>query len=123
MPYEKIVKFINLLEQRTTNGEVEWQETADEGMFQAAFPGYSVRVFPRTDEDGDTDYVVQIYNETGSLIEEVRVIDIRESPSREAYLKAAGQMRSLYEGARRRAMGVDQALDQIIGNLEEERPF
>ena len=127
MPYEKTVKLINMLEKKTSEGRVEWQETTDDGVFQAAFPGYAVRVLMHSAggrfSDEDPDYFVQLYNENGTLIEVIRQDDIREGEEADAYKKSYGVLKSLYEGARRHAMGVDRALDQILEQLENDVPF
>ncbi len=125
MPYEKTVKLISMLEKRTAEGRVEWQETPDEGVFQAAFPGYAVRALMHRGSgfpDEGPDYFVQLYNENGVLIEEIRQDDIREGEDARAYAKSYNLLRSLYEGARRHAMGVEQALDQLLEKLDEP-PF
>jgi hypothetical protein len=125
MPYEKTVRVVRMLARRTSEGHVDWQETPDEGVYQAAFPGYAVRVLARPSndyEDPDPDYVVQLYNENGALIEVIRQDDIREGMEAEDYRESYALLRSLYEGARRHAMGVEHALDQIIEKLEHEPP-
>jgi hypothetical protein len=119
MPYEKTRKLVVMLAKRTAGGHVAWEETNEENVFQAAFPGYAVRVAAKDEEDG-VSYTVHLHNESGQLIEEIRSVDIREDDSRGAYQEAYELMRSLYEGARRRAMGVEEALDQILSKLEED---
>src|SRR5205814_2162521 len=124
MAYAKLVKMVRALEQQTNRQRVEWQETGDEGVFQANFPGHSVRVLTRQ-IDPDTDYVIQIFNANGALVEEATDVDLRdpELPLQQSARETFELMRSLYDGARRQAMGVDRALDEILQNLEDDVQF
>ena len=54
---------INQLRKKTLEGKVAWEATLDEGVYQASFPSYSVRLFPKSAK-----YVLQINNEEGGEI-------------------------------------------------------
>lgn len=119
MSNAKIAKLLNLLIEKTESGELEWEPTVKSDVFQANFPRYSVRILTREGETGfDLDIVLQIINEEGMIVESVsdpQVSDFIES----AFLR----MRALHASARRIAMGVDRALDEIIDFLEPDIPF
>jgi len=110
MSYPRMATLVSKLSLKTQAGEVRWEETGEERTYQASFPGYAVHVFPRGE-----DYILQIFNDDGNLIEEVSDRDLT-SYMGNAYI----QMKELYELARRNAMGVEQALDKILSCLDGE---
>jgi hypothetical protein len=122
---DKTVAFVQALVDRTNKGHVHWARTVDEGVFQASFPGYSVKVAKESQydpEDQSTSYyhVIRIYDKDGSLVEEILVYQLNKRGWKEAHESVA----RLYEAARREAMGVEQALDTLLKELEkEDLPF
>jgi len=126
--YPKTAKMIDRLADRTSEGKVNWEQTADERIFQVAFPNYSVTISSeRTSNDPEPEYVVSILNDSGLLVEQVTADDLEEYVS-ETYshsIERSGAyanklLEKLYENARGHAMGVGRAVDQILGELGED---
>jgi hypothetical protein len=115
MSYERIALVLQALDKRTKAGEVPWNETETKGVFQTSFPSYSVRLFQASNPFEDaSDFVLQIINESGDVVEETRDTDLTDY-----FEKPYIFMRDLYERARRRAMGVDDAIDEILRALQK----
>ncbi len=119
MSYEKVGRLIDSLYNNTKSADITWEESEKDGTYQVSFPKYSVRIFNRFNEhEYDTkDYFIQIINENGIVIDEVSDIDVKEV-IQDAFYK----MKEIHDLARRQALGVDEALDAILGNLDEP-PF
>lgn len=115
MSENKLVRIMDRLYKRTEKGEVAWEATVEDGEFQAAFADYSVKIVPRfkTRYATEPDYVLQIFNADGQLLDETSNVDLEEE--REEYYE---MMKELYSGARRKALRVDTALDSILDELE-----
>lgn len=113
----KLAKIIAKLLERTKVGSVTWEETGGREVFQAAFPGYTIQVFSKDNEDepDQLDYVVRIVNEEGKVLEEVADPELRDVME-----KPLETMKELYTLARRSALGVDDALNRILSSLEEK---
>ena len=116
MATTKIVKLILRLLEKTQNSEINWEETENEEVYQATFPDYSIRISLRPSGGENCDYKLSIYNENGNLVEAIWDNDISSQDLPDAYPK----MRSLYDGARSKAMKVDEALDSILNELKDE---
>ena len=112
MSYPKIAKLIDVLVTQTENGSLQWAQTETSDMFQASFPRYSVRLYTQQASSIEVDYVLQILNELGEIVEEVSDPDLKEVM--EGSYKV---MRRLHDAARRSAMGVESALDEILDFL------
>lgn len=114
MSHEKIAQMIVVLKDRTDAGVISWTETEESGVFQTSFSNYSVRIFRDVNpfEQAETDFVLQIINDLGDVVEQVRDTDLTPW-----FQKPFVFMRDLYESARRRAMGVDDAIDEIMRAL------
>lgn len=113
---EKIAKLVARLHEKTAAGAVGWEKTVDDGVFQAAFPQFAIRIRPAGhDEEGDSLYQLEIYNDDVELVEEVSTMDLQghvEAPWR--------RLHEIYVNARRIAMGVSEAIDTLLSELGEE---
>lgn len=125
MPDSKFEILIIRLLANSREGKIGWESTASSGVYQAAFPNYSVRVLARTNAEYNQDYGLEIYDQEGQVIEQVWDTDLDDSsfPSRRNYQR----LKELYSLARRRALGVDRALDDILqalgGSPDDEVSF
>lgn len=71
----EMVKLVRKLLQRTSEGRVPWEPTAEEGVYQAAFPAYAVQILSRRIE-GRTEIVLHILDQNGVLVEELSDLDL-----------------------------------------------
>jgi hypothetical protein len=118
MSYQKVADLIMKLRNKTTHGEVKWEATSTEGIYQTILAGYAIRI-SKTNE-GEIGIILQIYNEDGELIEQV---NDRELLNLLGY-KSFEIMFELFETARRIAMGTEQAVNKILDVLgEDDVPF
>jgi hypothetical protein len=115
MSYVKIATLVKRLHDKTSRGDVRWEATSKEGIYRAAFPGYSVLILPRDAPEGAVDYVVQVFDDDGALLEEVADPDLKDFLTDPFKLLC-----TTYETARRSAMGVEQALDRILDALRDD---
>lgn len=119
MSYNKIVNIVKKILEKTNNGSIEWEGTERGDTYQVSFSNFSVRLFPRDNpHTPDTDYIIQIINSDGEIVEEVSDEDLKSLLS-EAFTK----MKQLHELARRQVMGVEGALDAILSELDDKNPL
>jgi len=112
---QKLVALLQRLLEQTAEGEISWEETAARDFYQVAFPSYTVQIGEREEESGTLDFVLRIFNKDNQLMEEAGAGDLRSELD-----NAYNQMRQLYTAARRKAMEVDEALDNILSSLGEK---
>src|SRR5713226_4678238 len=110
----KNVILVERLHERTLSNKLLWEKTVDAGGYQVVFGGQSIKVARREDRDSwgallGYSFSLEIYDEEGTQIEEIRPGDLEES---------ATQLKDLYEIARRQAVGVDKILDSLLSELE-----
>jgi hypothetical protein len=117
---DKLWQFVEKLAEKTINGGLQWERTPDDGMYQASFPKYTVRLFLRHRNE-EPDYIVAILDEEGQIIEEAS--DVQITNSNNLGRQPFELMAEMYKAARRRAMGVDSALDELISSLDPDVPF
>jgi hypothetical protein len=110
MANDKYYKILERLINKTENGELEWKEGVYPETFQVAFSNYSLTVGQRSGEDDTLDYVISIRDASGNVIDTFSDVDLGSG-----YFKTMGE---LYENARRQALGVDKALDEILNDLD-----
>ena len=116
MSYQKTADIIIKISKKTQDDLIEWETTERAGKYQVSFSNYSIRIFKSISNEtpGDDDYIIQVINGYGETVEEVSDVDIK-SLLPDAYKI----MKNTYELARRKAMGVDEALDSILDELDE----
>ena len=100
MADDKIVRLVRLLLEKTKAGEIKWEETSKLNIFQCSLSNYTLLISRQT---------LTVCNEVGDIIEEV---------DGQAPLKEGVRLSELFELARRDAMGVEKALDEILLLLE-----
>jgi hypothetical protein len=103
---EKKLKLLQRLHAKTRAGEIAWERTAHADVFQTAFPNNTVKLSP--------DHVVEIANETGTVIESITDVDLKRVFPQ---TKAHQLIEELYTMAHRQAEGVDGALDSLLVEL------
>lgn len=125
MSYEKVGKLIDSLYTRTKTGYINWEETERTGVYQVSFPKYSVRLLSQPTRsqayngDETQDYIIQIINEYGIVVDEVSDIDVKD-----IIIDSYKKMKEMHDLARRQALGVDEALDEILRDLDDlDIPF
>ncbi len=119
---DKLTEFVLKLAKRTTEGKVTWERTVLDGVYQAAFPDYTVKLFKRDSrygEDSAVDVVIQILNSEGELLDEIDDATLSDGRDGGRIYKVMSEMYSL---ARRRAMGVEAALDSLLDELGPDQP-
>jgi hypothetical protein len=113
---EKLLKLVQGLLAKTKSGEIAWEKTASDEVFQVAFPSYTVRLSTQSsDENPDmNDLVVLIRDDEGRTIEHISDAELhRKFPNAKPYQL----MQDLYTTARRQALGVDTVLDSLLSEL------
>jgi hypothetical protein len=90
-----------LLLDNTKTGAIRWEKTPVKGEFQAPFSRYAIKI--RGNSDAPSLY---LYDQDGDIVEDYSAM----AAVNEGRLNI---LRELYELARRRALGADEALDEI----------
>lgn len=114
MSYQKIVNLTKKIYQKSNDGSITWEATEQKNTYQVSFSDYSVRItkLPSKDFPDSDDYIIQIINSSGDIVEEMSDIDLKDS-----WDESFSAMKSIHEVARRQVMGVEQALDSILSEL------
>jgi hypothetical protein len=117
---DKLHVLVRKLTQYTQSGKLQWETTPTDGIYQASFPNYSVRLFhrPSADQEGALDYWLEVLDEQGAVVDEFSDTALQQTGFTGAYKF----MENLFQSARRSAMGADRAIDSILSALEEKAP-
>ena len=120
MSFDKPHRLISLLFSRTEEGNLKWQDSADDRGYQVSFPNYSIVVDAYNDPSEDQpEILLRIMNNEGQEIDRYFAARLPK--------QTAVELGQIYDIARRTALGVETALDELIGELqtdaEKEVPF
>jgi hypothetical protein len=111
MGWEKLVRVLQSIDEATQAGNIPWEATSARDTFQASFRRYSVLISKHWHEELQDHYIVfSITNERGEVVEEID----QGQASQSDY----NNMEGLFDAARRTAMGVEEALDELLQDLE-----
>lgn len=118
MALEKQLKMVQLLLLHSKGGDLDWKPTANKDTMSVTFEKASVllKQTPSREVPDEYDYMIRVVNDDGVVIESFSDVDLGEG---EAYR----WMNEMFNLARRKALGVDSALDSIISELEDIIPF
>lgn len=126
--YEKLANLAYRLNLKTVKGEIDWEETIADGVYQASFASYSIQIsVQQSQQASGHDVKISVIGDTGSEIESFLDVDIESKWLRElgTDIDPYTMMYETYEVARRSAMGTEQAINAILSELEDddEIPF
>ena len=125
MSYPKLGKVVETIKRKTDSGTLRWSQTETSGIFQVAFPSYAVRISKKENNTssfstivlGRDFHIFSVYNDEGDIVESATTYELMKIND-----EAPAKMAELYETARRQAMGVEDALDSILDDLDDEPP-
>lgn len=115
MTTRRLQQLVTRLHARTVAQELDWERTPRDEVYQCSFSSYVVQLRVRQSqyEDDALDYIVEIRDEAGRLVESFDDWTL----SREGMDSAYQMMGATYNAARRAALGTDAALDALIAEL------
>jgi hypothetical protein len=120
----KTIQLIYKLQSLTMQDLLCWKETVNDGVFQIAYPNFSVQI-RKTDSEVyyNGDIIIQIFNENATLMEEISIKDI-EIYGNFSYseINAAEFMHAFYQKTRSQALGVEKVINDIISELDKLSP-
>lgn len=118
---DRLSTLVRLLDEKTQAGVVFWEKTGEDGIYEAVFDAFNLKIYKRlnpVDYKAQEDIYIGIYDQVGTLLDEVTDLEIESSLS-DAYERMA----RIYQLARRRALGVDRAIENIIAQLNDSLDF
>ena len=116
MTERKVYELVGRLLEKTRRGELAWEVTPSREAFLTVLGAFAVKIFFVLDKSGkDATLALSVSDSEGRAIETSRDVDLanRLGPT----VPVMQTMRDLYAEARRSALGVDAALDQILSEL------
>jgi len=122
MSTEKHGKLVDLLLKKTRAGELDWRVSVLEDRYQVSFKDNTVRLY-RTEEGeyGNPFVYVELINDEGIVAETINDEELdRDVPKGEHHWFQ--KLATLFEMARRAALGSDKILDEILSDLDDD-PF
>ena len=122
MTENKLVTLVSKIERKTISDSLTWEATADQHEFQTTLANFVVRIGEQFDPDdvNNPDYVIKIIDRDGNTLESATNADLVNIDhggtlgDRHPY----EVMKSIFTKARRQALGVDKAIDNILSELE-----
>ena len=117
MDHSKMIALLLKVHQQTLEGRLAWEETEFPEVFQVAFTTNTVRIGIASSKGRGADlYYLSIYNAAGSRLETAFHHELSDEMP-DSY----DVMKQIHELARRKAMGVDQAIDKLLAELDKEK--
>ena len=114
----QIVSRLNVL---TNQDRVPWKTTSDKSAFVAVYGDLSVRITSKGGEPLNT-IVLGVYDGQGNLIDSA--LYDGSNPLGSFYVENAfGELKPLYQSAKRAALGVDQRLTNLMERMNASPPI
>ena len=116
MENDKAVKLITRLAEKTTAGEISWEELS-EHSYVTSVAGRQIVIYQHWNEFGphsEPDYFLQLIGDTGEVVDSFSDYELR--PQFEESFRVMGK---LWKEARRDAKGITQILDDVLRELDD----
>ncbi len=115
MVSQKLLDLILKLDRKTASGDISWEKTIHENVFQTSFPRYTIRV--SYDRRGGN-YEISILGMDGNVIESVKDTEIDSGAAGDARATWRNRLQGIFNNARHQACGVENALDELMAYLD-----
>jgi hypothetical protein len=123
---ERIQELVNRLHEKSKQGTLMWRK-APSGAFQVSFPRYSVSVGYLenglmgllSSHPGPRVPRMTIFNEEGVVLEDIGVEALVEPSNWDQRQYWLTKFHEIYDMARRKAMGTDKAIEELLAALED----
>lgn len=110
---------VRVLVRKTDAGDLEWKNSVDEDVFQVSIKENTIRL-SKVEGPHGLDYYVTLINDFGQEVDVFSDEDLDADTGQRLWY---GEMKGLYERARRVALGSDQVLRKLLDDLEDEDEF
>ena len=112
----KMLELAKRLLERTQSGSLSWIGGPQEEQFEANLPRASVRI----DAKIGNEYVLSVFNETGTLVDDLRSqsgLFVGKDGKYRVLQDDESVLSELYELARRKALKADETIDALLEDL------
>jgi hypothetical protein len=124
MDFSKEKKLVRKLATNTKDGSVDWKPALKPEVFEVSFRDNTLRIsaasssIPDSDE---SDILIQLVNGDGETVDSFTDVDLNNSTDTEVSPNEGWyrMMLNLYSFARRRALGADKVMDEIMEALDD----
>ena len=118
MSYKQQIVLIDRLADKTRSGELDWKPAVEEASYQVSLKKNSVLLRMENSSSGNPSYHLHLFDSNGVDVETFSDFDIDREMFGEADRDYYRKMRDLYESVRRRVLGADKVLNDILKSLE-----
>ncbi len=108
---DRFRKLMDRLDEKTRANQLAWVPGTDDDSFQVHFANFSVEI--NLDETYGR-YFARLYDQQGRVIESINVANL----DRERENKYSRMISDLYTSARRKALNINKAFDDILAALD-----
>jgi len=115
MAEDKGRQFVDRICEKTIAGSLSWEKTTKEGLLQTTLGGYVIRF--SYDDDGQL-YTLSLFNVEGQRMEVFNDEQFDRPGTAPEPTSMFQKMKLAYTAARRKALGVDKAITDILTELQ-----
>lgn len=117
MVAKKFVQLMRRVEEKTTRGEIAWEATADESIYQATLSGFVIRI-AQLPSDGGPEYILSVADKQDRVVDSASNLDFPREQVQEIGFTPYQMLKQIFDTARRIALGADTAIDSILSELD-----
>lgn len=114
----ELIQLVERLSTKTSVGEIDWKESIAENVFQVALSRNSVRLKREGSATRSPLYTIELVNDVGSIVETVTDAELDSDLHGIMDGPYFALMADMYAAARRRALGADRVLREVLRDLE-----
>ncbi|HEY4416328.1 MAG TPA: hypothetical protein VGO57_11605 [Verrucomicrobiae bacterium] len=119
---KKLLELVKRIENKTNSDALNWEKTAEQNEFQTTLANFVVRIreYYEYGED-DPNYVIKIISSDGTILESISNADLyriyNQLKDKESEQHPYSMFVSIFAKAKRQALEVDKAIDNILSEL------
>lgn len=113
---EKWARVAERVAYKTLDGELRWEDTEREGVYQTSFPEYTIRISKEQrsrESSGSSDIVITLHDSWGKPIGEITEEEYAQTGN------STSLLHDMYQAAEQEALKLDESLDDVLKYLEQ----
>ena len=125
MTEEKVIALVHMVDARTGAGHLKWEKTATDFEFQTTLSSFVIRIGRFSTREEPDCFVVSLVDKSGTELESISDRALMQMVSKTGMILQEGTytlMERIFTNAKRQALGVDKAIDDILTELGGSPP-
>jgi hypothetical protein len=119
MKEEKLYYLVKQIHEQTVKGQLKWEKTTSSGRYQAVLQNFIIHIQEEVEpSDGELFFTISLSTKNGVQLERISPGSLQRAAVAAGKSGYGMMLDDTYKYARRQALGVEEAIDKALSELD-----